>query len=178
MLIEGIGRRFGIDEVIPVKTDSIVVAEWVSLKCKYGCQRYGKSWCCPPETPAPDRVRSILKEYQIGLILSGEISNPYFYKDNQKKRRIQVKLWKATVAIERELFLKGYYKAFSLISENCALCKSCLYPDSCRFPQERRPSVEAFSIDIFETLKNVGRYCSIYQEKLEPYRHYSIILLQ
>ncbi len=170
--------EMGIDEIIPVPTNLIVVSEWVRLKCKYGCQRYGKSWCCPPETPTPDSVRSILKEYEFGLILSGMISNPFFYRNDQRKRRIQVKLWKASVTIERQLFLRGYYKVFSLISENCALCKTCLYPQACAFPEERRPSLEAFSIDIFETLRKVGKEWKIYQKKLEPYRHYSIILVQ
>jgi len=176
--IRSLAEHHGIDQIIPIKTELITVSEWVNLKCKYGCQRYGRSWCCPPETPSPDKVRAILKEYKIALILSGSVENPYFYKNSQKKRRIQVALWKGTVTVERELFLHGYYKAFSLVSENCALCQTCLYPNHCAFPQERRPSVEAFSIDIFQTLRTIGRSFKIYKERLEPYRYYSIILLE
>jgi len=176
--IEKIAKPHGIDEVFAISTEVIAVSDWVNLKCKYGCQRYGKSWCCPPETPPPDKVRSIMKEYKLALVLSGTVENPYLYRNNQRKRRIQVTLWKGTLAVERELFLNGYYKAFSLVSENCALCPSCLYPNDCRFPQERRPSVEAFSIDIFETLRRIGRNFEIYKERLKPYRYYSIILLE
>ena len=177
-LLKELARKCGIDEMIPIKTDSIVISEWVHLKCKYGCQRYGKSWCCPPETPDPDKAKKILKEYDTALLLISRISNPFFYRNNKKKRRIQVKVWKGPIAIERCLFLNGYYKAFALVSENCALCDECLYPNSCRFPQERRPSVESFSIDIFATLKNIGIQYFIHNQRKASYNHFSIILLE
>ena len=31
-----------------ISTDAIVVAEWVRLKCRYGCRACGKHLCCPP----------------------------------------------------------------------------------------------------------------------------------
>jgi predicted metal-binding protein len=87
-------------------------------------------------------------------------------------------VWKGTVAIERHLFLSGYYKAFALVAENCALCKDCAYPDGCRFPMDRRPSVESFSIDVFQTLKNIGREFMISRDVRDQHNYYSIILLK
>jgi len=74
--------------------------------------------------------------------------------------------------------LSGYYKAFALVSECCALCKSCAYPDACRFPNEKRPSVESCAIDAFQTLKNVGRDYDLAHDLKEEYNYYSIILLE
>ncbi len=176
--LKNLTNKFGIEDIIPIDTDFIVVSEWVHLKCKYGCQRYGKSWCCPPETPGPEKVRNILKEYSTAIILTGKVNNPFFYRNSKKRRRIQVRIWKGPVTIERYLFLKGYYKAFALVSENCALCDYCLYPKSCRFPRERRPSVESFSIDIFATLRRLGRKYTIHKSKNATYQYYSIILLE
>ena len=29
-----------------ISTDMIAVADWVRLKCRYGCRTYGKHLCC------------------------------------------------------------------------------------------------------------------------------------
>jgi predicted metal-binding protein len=170
--------KYGIGEVLMISTKDICVAEWVQLKCKYGCKRFGKSWCCPPETPAPEQSRLLLNEYKKALVLCGNGSNTEFYKNNSQKRRKQVLVWKGTVAIERELFLSEYYRAFALVAENCALCKECLYPHDCKFPNDRRPSVESLSIDVFQTLKNVGKKFRLAKTINEKHNYYSIILLE
>ena len=170
-------RSFDIYDIASISVSDISVADWVRLKCKYGCSRYGTSWCCPPETPDSDRMRTILKGYERALLLSGRVKNGQFYRENSSKRRIQVKRWKGPVALERELFLAGYYKAFSLVSETCALCRECAYPRKCAFPMYRRPSVESCSIDILGTLRNIGRAFQIAGDVNEEYASYSLILL-
>ncbi|UCF91108.1 MAG: DUF2284 domain-containing protein [Desulfobacterales bacterium] len=176
--IRALGQKYNINAIWPLSTQAISVAHWVQLKCKYGCRRYAKSWCCPPETPTPDQTQALLSDYHTALLLRASLRNGEFYRENQKKRRIQVNTWKGTVALERRLFLAGYYKAFALVSENCALCRTCVYPEECRFPMDRRPSVEACSIDIFQTLKNIGQDFQIAQEVTAEYNCYSIILLE
>lgn len=176
--IRRLGKKYNINEIIPLSTSDICVAQWVRLKCKYGCNKYGTSWCCPPETPAPDETQAFLNEYKKALLLCGTITNGDFYRDNQKKRRIQINTWKGTIALERYLFLAGYYKVFSLVSENCALCKECSYPDECKFPTDRRPSVESCSIDVFQTLRNIGKPFKIAHDVTEEYNCYSIILVE
>lgn len=172
------GKSYGLKSIFPFGIDKIVVAEWVHLKCRYGCNRYNTNWCCPPATPKPDKVRSILSEYSRALLLVGSNSCADFYLNNQRKRVTQVRCWKGTVSLERLLFLEGYYKAFSLVGECCALCKECSYPDECRFPQEKRPSVESFSIDVIGTLKNLGTTSTVAAKTGETYNYYGIILLE
>ncbi|MCG6894084.1 MAG: DUF2284 domain-containing protein [Desulfobacteraceae bacterium] len=172
------GRQYGISAVIPFSVDSIVVAEWVHLKCRYGCKQYNTNWCCPPATPDPNRVRAILSEYRTGLLLVGSTSCSDFYRNNERKRTVQVRCWKGTVGLERMLFLQGYYKAFSLVGECCALCRKCSYPDDCRFPQEKRPSVESFSIDVIGTLKNLGQSSHVATATHETFNYYGIILME
>jgi predicted metal-binding protein len=176
--LEEIGEKYNINEIIPLKTEDISVAPWVHLKCKYGCSKYGKSWCCPPETPDPEQMKIVLGGYREALLLCGKIKNGDFYKNNQRKRRIQVNTWKGTLVLERRLFLAGYYKAFGLVSENCALCKTCTYPRECKFPRDRRPSVESCSIDIFQTLKNINIQYRLAQTVASEYNSYSMILLE
>ena len=173
-----IGKKYNIHEIIPLSPKDISIASWVRLRCKYGCDKYGTNWCCPPESPDPAQTKALLDEYEKALLLCARISNSQFNRDNSKKRRTQVNSWKGTVVLERKLFLAGYYKAFSLVAENCALCKECTYPEACLFPLYRRPSIESCSIDIFETLKKIGKTFKIAQDVAEEYNSYSIILLE
>jgi predicted metal-binding protein len=171
-------RKYGLNEVIPFSVSEIIVAEWVHLKCRYGCNKYNTNWCCPPATPNPDKVRKILNEYTQALLLVGRKKCPDFYRNNKRKRAMQVKCWKGTVSLERMLFLTGYYKAFSLVGECCALCLTCAYPEDCRFSQEKRPSVESFSIDVIGTLNNVGIEASVAGNADDTFSYYAIILLE
>jgi predicted metal-binding protein len=172
------GEDYGLTAIFPFSIDKIEVAEWVRLKCHYGCSRFGSNWTCPPATPGPDKVREIIAEYDTALLLVGTKNCSDFYLDNGRKRISQVRCWKGTISLERMLFLEGYYKAFSLIGECCALCKKCAYPHDCRFPQEKRPSVESFSIDVIGTLKNLGTTSKIATHTAETYNYYGIILLE
>ena len=172
------GKQYGLTAIFPFNPEKVTVAEWVRLKCEYGCSRYNTNWTCPPATPDPDRARSILSEYSLALFLVGSRNCSDFYLENSRKRAGQVRCWKGTIILERMLFLEGYYKAFSLVGECCALCKECAFPDECRFPQEKRPTVESFGIDVIGTLHNLEANSKVARHKSEDFNYYSIILLE
>jgi predicted metal-binding protein len=119
-----------------------------------------------------------MSEYSQAILLVGVKSCADFYLNNKKKSTDQVHCWKGTISLERMLFLKGYYKVFSLVGECCALCKECAYPEMCRFPQEKRPSVESFSIDVIGTLNNLGAAASVATRTTDTFNYYAIILLE
>jgi predicted metal-binding protein len=56
-------------------------------------------------------------------------------------------------ALERELFLAGYYKAFAFGSCPCRACRSCDVMQPCKKPAVARPSMEAVGIDVFATVR-------------------------
>ena len=169
---------YGLESIISFPIEKIDVAEWVSLKCQFGCSQYNTNWCCPPASPELVKVKAVLQEYSQALLLIGSRQCKNFSLDNAKRRAEQVRSWKEVVGIERRLFLEGYDKAISLVSGSCALCKKCTYPEACRFPQERRPPIEAFSIDLIGTLKNLGRSTPVAQNTDDTFNYYAIILLE
>ena len=171
-------RDYGLEKIIRFPIEKIDVAEWVSLKCQFGCSQYNTNWCCPPAVPDLVKTRAVLQEYSQALLLIGSRQCKDFYLNNAKRRAEQVRSWKEVVGIERQLFLEGYDKAISLVSGSCALCKKCTYPEACRFPQERRPPIEAFSIDLIGTLKNLGLNTPVAQNTDEFFKYYAIILLE
>ena len=171
-------KEQGISAIFPFPIEKIIVKDWVNLKCRYGCSMFGTSWCCPPATPEPEKARAILSEYTTALLLTGTRKCADFYLDNCGKRSGMVRFWKGIVSTERLLFLEGYYKAFSLVSGVCSLCKKCTYPDPCRFPQEKRPVIESFSIDVIGTLRNLGGTSRVAINMSDLFNHYGIILLE
>lgn len=171
------GKQYGLESILPFRVSNIAVAQWVNLKCRYGCSQYNANWSCPPAVPDLTEVNTILSEYSTALMLVGSQNRSDFYRDSNRNRTDQVKYWKGIVSLERMLFLQGYDKAFSLVSGACSLCKKCAYPDACRFPMEKRPTVESFCIDLVGTLKNLGIDTKVALKLHDTFKYYSIILL-
>jgi len=48
--------EMGIDEAKIIDPRSVVTAEWVRMKCQYGCSGFGASLCCPPYKGRPKSV--------------------------------------------------------------------------------------------------------------------------
>ena len=62
----------GVKEAKIIPVDTIVTAEWVRLKCQYGCSGYNKRLTCPPFSPTPDETRRILQEFRSVLLIHGD----------------------------------------------------------------------------------------------------------
>ena len=50
----------GADAATPMWTQDVVVAEWVRMKCLYGCDDGGKYRTCPPNAPPVDQIRRVV----------------------------------------------------------------------------------------------------------------------
>jgi predicted metal-binding protein len=171
------GKRYGIETIKPFRIDAFELAQWVGLKCRYGCSQFGTNWSCPPATPRLSQARAIISEYTIALLLVGSQKCTNFYINNSKRRSEQVRYWKGTVSLERHLSLQGYDKAFSLVSGSCSLCSKCAYPKACRFPTEKRPTIESLGVDMLGTLKNLEIDTNVAKDPKELFKYYAIILL-
>ena len=62
-------RRLGALEARIIDSNKVVVEDRVLLKCRVGCDSYGKKFVCPPYTPTADEFRKMLKEYRKVLIV-------------------------------------------------------------------------------------------------------------
>jgi predicted metal-binding protein len=171
------GKKYGITTIKPFSVKKFELGEWVGLKCRYGCSQFGTNWSCPPATPKISQARAIVDEYSLALLLVGTHKCTNFYINDSKKRSEQVRYWKGTVSLERYLLRRGYNKAFSLVSGNCSLCRKCAYPESCRFPADKRPTIESFSIDVIGTLKNLGIDANVATDPKDLFKYYAVILL-
>ena len=67
--------EMGIDGAKMIDPGSIVTAEWVRMKCQFGCPGFGESLCCPPHSPTPDVTRKVIDSYRIAILLHQKLPN-------------------------------------------------------------------------------------------------------
>lgn len=165
----------GATDALVIEPGRIITAPWVRLKCQFGCGLYGKSYCCPPHTPTPEQTRQVLDGYDRAILFHLQ-----WTKGEQSGREI-TRFMDGVVAMERELFLDGFYRAFSMLNGPCILCRhngcGMLSDERCRFPEKARLSMEACGIDVFQTAHNHGLPLKTLRAEDETRNIYCVILV-
>lgn len=156
-----IALKFGAEEAKTIKAEDVVVADWVRLKCQYGCDGYSKSLTCPPYSPTPDQTRRMLSCYKYAILVR-------FPPDSDIHR--------AMAKLEREAFLSGYHPAFAMVAGPCTLCDECSL-DYCRHPELARPSMEACGIDVYSTVRRAGFNIHVLRNRSETPSYYALLLI-
>jgi predicted metal-binding protein len=160
----------GATDAIVVSPSKVFTAAWVRLRCQYGCSEYGQCLTCPPHSPSPETTRRALDEYRSAILLHG--------KDWATLREVGRSL-------EQEIFLDGYYKAFSFLCGPCWECKDCALghlkhgkPVACRHPELARPSMEAAGIDVYATAHAAGLPIEVVRSEKSPQDYYALVLVE
>lgn len=161
-------RAGGAEEASIIPARNVVTAEWVRLKCQFGCSGWGKRLCCPPFTPTPETTRRMLKEFHLALIYT------YRRNDDRRGRRRMAKL---LAAIERQAFLDGHYRALGMGAGPCRFCAACDPAAACRFPELARPAMEACGIDVYATCRNSGIALEVATDRRRGGRYVSLVLI-
>ncbi|GJQ22743.1 MAG: DUF2284 domain-containing protein [Planctomycetia bacterium] len=156
-------KELGCAQAAVIHPNTIITGRWVQLKCKYGCEEYGKKLTCPPHSPSYEEMKEILREYNRALLLHGHMSWQMRY---------------ITAEIEKLAFALGFYKAFGLGAGPCKLCENCDTTHSCIRTMEARPSMEACGIDVYQTARNHNFKIETLKDKNEEANIYGLILLE
>ncbi len=166
-----------------IPTSKIVVEDRVVLKCRVGCNNYGKTLACPPHVPTAEEFRKIVGEYKYAIFMKFNSKaeanadlKPYLSKTEAEvaesaSKEVLAK-WKKfwadwnghkkdllqnTLKIEKEAMSSGYPLAFGMISGMCHICEKCNVEEGiCRHPTQMRYSEEAVGVNVQATAKNAG----------------------
>ncbi|MCL5877565.1 MAG: DUF2284 domain-containing protein [Candidatus Bathyarchaeota archaeon] len=164
-----------------IQTSKVVVEDRVVLKCKVGCNHYGKTLACPPYTPTAEQFRKIVSEYSYAMFLkftTNATAEPEVYKylmtyetdptvpkDSKEKAAKFWQDWKdskrqmleSVVSLEKAAMNQGYSLAISFISGHCQLCEKCNTETKiCRHPELARMSEDAIGVNVKKTAANAG----------------------
>jgi predicted metal-binding protein len=166
-------------KIIPA--NKVVVEDRVVLKCKIGCNHYGKTLACPPYTPSAEEFRKIVSEYNYAMFMkfkSKAQADPEVYKklavaetDPTVPKEVKEKAakfwadWKddkkqmlqSVVDLEKAAMNKGYSLAISFVSGTCQLCEKCNTETKiCVHPNLARWSEDAVGVNVRKTAANAG----------------------
>jgi predicted metal-binding protein len=153
--------KLGAKDARMISPGDVVTAEWVRWKCRFGCGGYGSSLCCPPNSPTPAETRRLLDGFKRAILFEAGRGEPK----------------KIAVALERELFLAGYYRAFGLGEGPCRLCEKCAFGEGCRHPRQARPAMEACGIDVFTTVRRHGFTINVVQSRTDMQHYFGMVLI-
>ncbi len=154
---------------------AIVVAQWVRLKCMFGCREYGRNACCPPSVPTVPECRQFFDEYSTSAVFHFEKSVDAPEDRHEWSRGVNANL----VALERAVFLAGYQKAFLLYMDSCGRCKECAGGrEECKDPRAARPTPEAMAVDVFSTVRRIGYSIDVLTDYCQAMNRYAFLLIE
>lgn len=164
-----VGKKYNVDEAMIIYTSKVEVRDWVVLRCKYGCEQYGKSHTCPPNSIPTETMRNVLKEYKRAILVAAKT----------KGVEDQARLRQALIEMEKALFLKKYYKAFALVPGCCDKCEPCAAEKGkeCTHANEKRPCIEGTGIDVFSLVSKYKKNIHPLTDKNKSFESYGLILL-
>ncbi len=174
-VLEKILRQHGYSSFRWIDPERIVVAGWVRMKCRYGCDDYGRNASCPPNVPPVSECREFFSEYSTAVMLhfAKQVEAPedrYAWSRSVNRKLLE---------LEREVFLLGYQKAFAIFMDCCQLCSDCVGTRAeCRNPESVRPSPEGLAVDVFATARQLGLPIEVLSDYAQPMNRYGFLLVE
>lgn len=168
-------REHGFADFRWIDPAEIAVAEWVRMKCAYGCGSYGRKAACPPNLPSVEECRRFFREYTVAAVF--HFAKAVDMPENRLPWARQVN--RQLMDLERAVFLAGYEKAFLLLMAPCSLCEECSPTRAeCKNPKLARPTPEGMGIDVFTTVRKVGYPIEVLTEYSQTMNRYAFLLVE
>ncbi len=173
--LESLFRKRGYTDFAWIEPKDIVVAQWVRMKCRFGCDEYGRTATCPPNVPSVDECRRFFSEYSAAVVFRFEkrLDDP---EDRHNwARSVNQKL----LELEREVFISGHERAFLVFMDSCHLCPECVATKAdCTNPEAARPTPEALAVDVFSTVRLLGLPIHVLSDYTQPMNRYAFLLIE
>jgi predicted metal-binding protein len=154
----------GFRRAVPIPVEKIATAPWVRLKCRYGCEGFGKNLQCPPNGRDDLETERLLGAYKWALLLEGAPPGRQFHQ--------------RLLGLEKRAFLSGLHKAFVLGAGPCTVCDNCPGEGVCNHSDLARPSMEASGIDVYRTAEQGGLHLAPVKEKGQYVKYIGLLLLE
>ncbi|MFX0116715.1 MAG: DUF2284 domain-containing protein [Candidatus Hodarchaeota archaeon] len=158
-----------------IDPQKIVIAQWVRMKCIFGCPNYGQGAICPPNNPPISECERFIGEYQDAVIFhfAKKFENP------EDRHAWTKKITSRLLDLEREVFLAGHVKTFLLPMDTCEICKKCVKErGACKHPKFSRPTPEGLGIDVFSTVRQLGYPIEVLKDYSKTMNRYAFLLIE
>jgi predicted metal-binding protein len=172
--LQDLFAKHGFSDYRFLDPSEIVVAEWVRMKCLYGCREYGKNAACPPNAPSVDQCARFFREYKRSAVF-------HFAKTVEKpedrhawSRKVNLDLLK----LEQDVFKAGFVKVFLLFMDSCNVCLECAASrTACKELRLSRPTPDALAMDVYSTVRKLGYPIKVLSDYDQEMNRYAILLI-
>lgn len=173
--LESLFDEHGFSDYTWIDPREIVVAQWVRMKCRHGCDGYGNHPMCPPNNPSVAECRQFIGEYTTGVIFRF----PKQMDDPEARHTWMDEVNARLLEIERSVFLAGHFKAFALFPGGCHICENCpTTREACHQPKSARPTSEGFAVDVFSTVRQYGLPIEVLKSRDDAMNRYAFLLVE
>jgi predicted metal-binding protein len=172
--LEKLFKDHGFNNYKWINPSDIVVAQWVRMKCMFGCPNYGSKAACPPQTPSVSECERFFEEYSSAVVfhIRVQFDDPEDRFDWYKDMALKL------VELERQVFLAGFERALFLLFGGCQLCEECTVKRSqCKQPRLARPSAEGMAVDVYSTVKKLEFPISVRTEMAQAMDRYVFLMV-
>lgn len=163
--IERLFSEYPIYQYAFITPSEIPFSEKVRIICKEECERYSKSWSCPPAVGTVEECKTRSLNYSHALIFStvAEAGNAYDFQS-----RLETKIEHEFYTTELETKLKeAGLQVLTLSSDSCAICEECAYGTcACRHPEKMHPCIESYGIILTPLLEKLDMDYSIGEQHI------------
>ena len=141
--LSAMAKECGFTHTAPLDVSTLEFLPEVRDMCASDkCNKYNKSWSCPPACGSLEEMRKSVEGYSSGLLVQtvGDLEDSYDWEGIQDAAKRQIenfeRMWDA---LEKE-----YESVLAMGTGGCMKCEKCTYPDDpCRFPDRMASSMEA-----------------------------------
>lgn len=150
-----IAKDCGFDQAAALDVATLRPMQMVRDACAADkCRLYGRTWTCPPHCGTLEQCTQQMSAYTNGILVQtvGQLRRDIDSKGYQEAAQRHAEQFMQLVKQVRAV----YPDALCLGSGGCIACKSCAYPEPCRFPELAVSSMEAYGLFVTQVCRDNG----------------------
>lgn len=150
-----IAEQCGFTKAAPLRMDTLKPMPMVRDACASNtCRAYGSNWTCPPFCGTLEECDEKMQRYSNGILLQtvGKLEKQIDTKGYARVEREHLSHLNSFAEIIR----RDYPDALCLGAGGCRVCKTCVFPEPCRFPQKAISSMEAYGLFVTQVCRDNG----------------------
>jgi predicted metal-binding protein len=153
----------GVSDAKALSANAVSIEDRLADLCKEPrCPGYGQAANCPPHVAKPGAFRKQIEQYEHALVFKFDVPTEILLGDD--RHEIARLVHETAASIERLALEAGFRKAEGLAGGSCKQLFCAEYADcrvlraggDCRFPDQARPSMSGFGVNVFELARAAG----------------------
>jgi len=145
----------GFSQAFFLNPGDLVPREDVRDQCAQDrCRSYGRNWTCPPHCGSLSQCAEKLHSYSHGILLQsvGSCQKPIDTRAIRETEERHIARLRKLFPLVKEV----YSDALCLGSGGCRVCRTCAWPEPCRFPDQALSSMEAYGLFVTQVCRSCG----------------------